>query len=136
MTRRTLYAVGGFFGFSSGVASYTPRCAQMLMELDDSPIADELRKHMASSSLRCCRVSPPPPFLPSSPLPSSLPSPCVHHTLCIHHAHQAAQQSANVRGKEAAMQQSLDRTETGRRGDGGGGGAEPIVSSARRRTTD
>eukprot|EP00729_Bicosta_minor_P000763 gene763-12169_t len=48
LTRRLGYAAGGFFGFSSGVASYTPRCAQMLMQLDDSPIADELRKHMAA----------------------------------------------------------------------------------------
>jgi len=88
MTRRSLYAVGGFFGFSSGVASYTPRCAQMLMELDDSPIADELRKHMA------------------------------------------AQQSANVRGQAAAVQQSLDQQVAGRSGGGGGGGGGGRSSSS------
>lgn len=44
------YALAGTIGLYGGVASYQPKCVELLMQLDDSPMASELREHMARTT--------------------------------------------------------------------------------------
>ena len=52
LLRKGVYTVMGATGFMQGVASYSSECMRLLMALDDSPMAAELRKVMAMDEER------------------------------------------------------------------------------------